>query len=193
VSKGLRRSLALLLILALSIGGGLAFEAIYTAVEKHLHPMPSAIADTVERYSLLYGVPKNIVYAIIKCESDFATEAESRKNACGLMQLTPDTFDWLQTKTGEEYAVEALYDAEINIKYGVFYLSLLKAEFPVWETVFAAYNAGPNRVREWLENETIGHGGILYNIPFKETRNYVKKVVKTAELYTKLYVEEEWT
>ncbi len=187
---GLKRSLALILILALSLGFGLAYESIYRHVELYLHPKPVTIADTVERYSLLYGVPQNIVYAVIKCESDFVTEAQSHKNARGLMQMTPDTFEWLQTRTGEEYAVEALYDAEISIKYGTLYLSLLKEEFPVWETVYAAYNAGPNRVREWLKNETIGHGGILYNIPYKETRNYVKKVVKTAELYTKLYDEE---
>ena len=84
-----------------------------------------------------------------------------------------------------------IYDPETNVRYGTFYLSLLYKRYENWETALAAYNAGPGEVDSWLEDEKYSSDGVsLKNIPYKETRLYVKKIIKASEKYLKLYYEK---
>ena len=104
------------------------------------------------------------------------------------MQLMPETFLWLGERRGESLDDGLLYDPETNIRYGVYYLSYLYNEFGLWSSVFAAYNAGPTRVREWRADPRYAdENGALITIPFEETQNYVAKVEETADLYARLY------
>lgn len=131
-----------------------------------------------------------LLCAIIYEESKFDSEAVSRQGAKGLMQIMPHTGEWIASNfANDKFALEDLYDPQINIKYGSWYLARLKEEFdnrlPV---ILAAYNGGQGNVGQWLENEKWdGKHENLDNIPFTETRGYVKKVMKTYERYKYIY------
>lgn len=152
---------------------------------------PQKYAETVTKYSEEYDVPESVIYAVIKVESNFVPDAVSPRGAVGLMQITPDTFDWLCSKTGEEANASFLYDPDTNIRYGTYFLSLLHNEYKAWDTVYAAYNAGRGRVNGWLASEEYNNNGRLKNIPFKETADYVVKVEKAQQLYKRLYYTEK--
>ncbi len=163
---------------------------VWKTAEKLIYPME--YTSYVEEYSEEFDVDKMLVYAIIKTESSFDSNAVSNVGAIGLMQIMPDTFDWLQTKMPAEAKLtkEALFDPETNIKYGVFFLSLLKEEFEDTELIIAAYHAGRGQVNEWLDDETVSpDGATIENIPSRATAHYVSKVTKNIERYKKIYSE----
>lgn len=188
-NNAVMRSIVIISILLLSVLCGLLFQVIWDAVDRATHPME--YSDYVEVYSYQYGVPEYVVYSVIKVESDFESGAVSDVGAVGLMQLMPETFVWLTTENGENLNTATLYDPETNIKYGTYYLSKLYLQFGTWDEVYAAYNAGPTKVEEWLEDEKYSENGkTLDEIPYKETENYVKKLNKANEIYKKLYYEE---
>lgn len=143
--------------------------------------------DYIEFYSEKYNVPQSVICAVINTESSFVPDAVSGAGAMGLMQITPDTFVWLMSKTEEEYDIEMLLNPEISIKYGSCFLSILYDNFGDWSMVYAAYNAGMNRVKSWLDDPEICESGKLKNIPIKETRDYVQKVEDDVEDYRRLY------
>lgn len=182
----MKRTITIIIIIFVSIGLGYAYEQIALNLEKRSHPL--LYEEYVEKYSRDYSVPPEIIYSIINTESAFKSDVVSIKGAVGLMQITPDTFDWLMNKMGENLSDGLLYDPNTNIKYGTYFLRYLHNEFDDWDIAFAAYNAGLNRVKnEWMKNpEYIKDGKIMY-IPFEETRNYVKKVNNNREIYKKLY------
>lgn len=176
---------AVSVVLLAAVGAGFLYNFIIDRYDRFRHPM--VYSEYVEGYAALYKVPREIIYAVIKTESSFDKDALSPKGAVGLMQITPDTFDWLMTKTGESHEPEELYIPRVNIKYGVFFLSYLFNEFGSWETSYAAYNAGMSRVKGWLTDPQITEEGRLVHIPFKETKNYVRLVQLASENYKRLY------
>lgn len=189
MKNALSRSIAIIIILILSVIAGFVIDDICDAIDRKTHPIK--YSEYVEKYSKMYSVPKEIIYATIRTESEFASNAVSSVGAIGLMQMMPDTFKWLCEKNGESLEEGMLYDPETNIRYGTYYLSYLYSEFGLWETVYAAYNCGPGRVKEWQTNEEYAdENGVLEKIPFKETREYVKKVSKAVDIYKKLYFKE---
>ncbi len=186
MKNALTRSIAIIVILVISIGAGFIIDGICDSIDRKTHPLE--YTEYVEKYSAAYSVPKEIIYATIKTESGFKSNAVSSAGAVGLMQMMPDTFLWLCEKNGEELDAGMLYDPETNIRYGTYYLSYLYSQFGLWETVYAAYNCGPGRVKEWQENEKYAdENGILISIPIRETANYVKKMTDAVETYKKLY------
>ena len=187
----MKRTIIILILLAVSVGLGYAYEQILTALYKRAHPFPAEFEEFVMQYSEEYNVPPYIILSVIQAESSFRSHAVSKSaGAVGLMQIMPDTFDWLMRRAGEHHEHGMLFDPEINIRYGTFYLRYLYDLFGDWELAFAAYNAGHNRVRNnWLNDSEIVRDGklIISAIPFEETRNYVIKVNKNKEMYKKLY------
>jgi soluble lytic murein transglycosylase len=144
----------------------------------------------VEKYAAEQKLDPLLVYAVIKNESGFNPQARSSIGARGLMQLTPDTFEWAQMleQTQTKYTQSDLDTPEINIRYGTVVLSALVKQFGNEKTALAAYHAGRTNVMKWLADSRYSHDGkTLYNIPFSETRRYVAKVAKTKEIYKKLY------
>ena len=189
MKKALSRSIAIIIIISISIIAGFVIDDICDAIDRKTHPR--TYSEYVEKYSALYGVPQAVIYATIRTESEFVSNAVSSAGAVGLMQIMPDTFRWLCEKTGEALEDGMLYDPETNIRYGTYYLSYLYSEFGLWETVYAAYNCGPGRVKEWQSIEEYADtNGVLINIPFEETSEYVKKVSKAVGIYDKLYFKE---
>lgn len=152
---------------------------------------PREYSEYVEKYAEQNDVPANLVYAVIRTESSFDPEAVSRVGAVGLMQMMPSTFRWLtEDILVESLEDEALYDPEVSIRYGVYYLRRMYDRYGDWETALASYNAGSGRVDGWLEDPSLtdSKGDLIVDcIPFEETRNYVKKVVKAYDAYCRLY------
>lgn len=148
---------------------------------------PRKYAEIVERYAEEYRLPPELLYAVIKTESNFDPEAVSRVGAIGLMQIMPETFIWLTEKTGERLPPEYLTEPEVNIRYGTFFLHFLYEYYGNYETALAAYNAGMGNVAKWLSSDEYAKDGILVKIPFRETERYVRLVTKRAEQYKKLY------
>ncbi len=189
MKKALKRSLAVLIIILLSVGLGLAASYLWDISERNSYPMK--YTEFVDKASEQFGVPKRIIYAVIHTESSFEASAESSAGAVGLMQITEATFEEISGKLGDSYEKGMMYDPETNIRYGTYYLSYLYKYFGEWDTVFAAYNAGMGTVSGWLDNsEYTNEEGKLVNIPFEETKNYVKKINEAAKKYTELYSEK---
>lgn len=147
---------------------------------------PLKYTSEVEKYSRMYDVKQEIIYATILCESEFNADAVSHRGAIGLMQMTQETFEWLCTKTGEDCDELDIFDPETNIKYGTFFLSMLYEEFGDAKIAHAAYNAGRGRIKEWLKSSEYYKDGELYYIPFTETRNYVEKIREATEKYANI-------
>lgn len=147
---------------------------------------PNDYDEYVYKYAAEYSLEPNLVFAIIKTESNFNPDAGSTAGAMGLMQLMPETFEWLQNyKYGEvTMTSESLYDPEINIQYGCIFLHFLMERYSVEETAVAAYNAGFGAVDSWLENsEYSSDGKTLARIPYPETEAYVEKVEWAKNYY----------
>ena len=185
----IKRTVIIIVIIIVSVGLGYAYERVAIGLEKKSHPL--MYEEFVDKYAQDYAIPPEIIYSIINTESGFRSDAVSNKGAIGLMQITKDTFDWLMTKTGENLSDGLLYDPETNIKYGVFLLKYLYGEFKSWDLVYAAYNAGLNRVKnDWMNNPDYIKDGEIQDIPFDETKNYIKKVNNNIEMYKKLYFSQ---
>lgn len=149
---------------------------------------PRQYAELVEENAKDFEIDPSLLYALIEAESGFDKDAVSSVGAKGLTQITPETFRWLQTKTGEGYEEEALFEPEISVYYGAYFLNMLLEEFGNTETALAAYHAGRGKVNEWLADPRISPDGeVLENIPYEDTAGYVKKVVKVKERYQKIY------
>ena len=187
-----RRFVAVLLILALSLGLGFGIDALWSALDRSSHPN-DRYGEQIAKYSAEYNVPEYILDAVIKVESNFDPRAESAKGARGLMQMIQSTFLWL---TGEEHlqehlAFDALYDPDVAIRYGAYYLRYLYRTFDYdWHLAIAAYNGGETNVKKWLKNpEYTDEEGKLTYIPFEETGAYVSKVEAAIKTYQKLYYQ----
>ncbi len=153
---------------------------------------PREYSELVSKYCGEFNVPEPLAYAVIQTESDFDPDAASHVGAKGLMQLMPDTMDWLSRLLGEDKPTGDITDPETNIKYGVYYLRHLYDRFDDWDTALAAYNAGHGRVTSWLSDSRYSDDGkILKEIPFEETYNYVNKVNASRKQYEEIYYGED--
>ena len=144
----------------------------------------------VDKYSMKYGVDPFLVYAMIKAESGFDSDAVSHKKAIGLMQIIEKTGFWAAEEIGMQgFSVEELYNPEVNIHIGCWYLDNLMKEFNGnLDLVIAAYNGGSGNVKKWINNKQIDENNVLIdNIPFGETKRYVKRVKLYTKIYKKLY------
>ncbi len=149
---------------------------------------PRQYLGLVEENAEQFKIDEALLYALIKTESGFDKNAVSSVGAKGLTQITPDTFQWLQTKTGEKHEENALFEPEISVYYGAYFLDMLLDEFGNTETALAAYHAGRGKVNEWLADPRISPDGeALENIPYKDTAGYVKRVMLNYERYKNIY------
>ncbi len=156
---------------------------------------PVKYREIITQYAVEYELDPAFIASIIYAESSYKPNALSNKGAMGLMQIMPDSGDWISGKLDEDdtYALARLYEPEINIRYGCWLLKYLKNRFQ-GDTIkmMAAYHAGGGNVDKWLKDERYSQDGItLTDIPFSQTNNYVKKVHRVYEEYKKLYAEDE--
>lgn len=156
------------------------------SVLKTLYPV--RFADYVETYSAENNLSPFFVYAVIECESGFDPEAVSHVGATGLMQIMPDTFHWISSRLGEERDYSQATVPEISVKYGCHLYGYLMNKYENEETALAAYHAGVGNTDKWLKDERYSADRkSLHTIPFPTTAKYVKKVIRTKNIYEKLY------
>lgn len=160
-------------------------------VDKTLYPLNHR--ELIEEYGDKYGIPYELLAAVIKAESDFNERAKSSAGAVGLMQLMPSTAEEIAWRLGEDFEAVDITDAKTNIAYGSFYLNYLYRNLgEIWETALAAYNAGIGKVKGWLEDtEYSDDGKTLKAIPIAETENYINRISKYKEKYKELYFNSE--
>lgn len=151
---------------------------------------PLKYGETIQKYSSEYGLDKYMIAGVIYAESGFDNTAHSGL-ARGLMQLTDKTAEWVAEKLDIEYDYDMAEAPDINIRMGCFYLSLLMEKYRNEETALAAYNAGMGNVSKWLEDARYSEdGAVLSDIPYAETRKYVKRVRVFTYIYRKLYAKK---
>lgn len=146
-------------------------------------PMP--FRDAVVRRSREISLDPAYVYGLIRQESRFVMDARSHVGASGLMQVMPATARWTARKLGlANFNVDSLGDRETNIAIGTGYLKLVLDDFDgSMPLAAAAYNAGPRRPRAWRNGPVIEAAAWAENVPFGETRDYVKKVLANTTTY----------
>ena len=151
---------------------------------------PLAYREDINRYSEIYDLDPFLVAAIIKVESGYNKDAISNKDARGLMQIGPTTGQSAASVLGvENYKEQILFEPQVNIRFGTWYLRQLKGEFNEdLDLVLTAYNAGSGNVTNWLKDDRYSSDGeSLSYIPFEETRNYLEKVKLNHKAYSIIY------
>lgn len=151
-----------------------------------------AVYGTVLTAAASFDVSPAMILAVISTESDFKPHALSSVGAIGLMQLMPDTFAFLRDeRLREDIPDDAIWQRDVNIRYGTYYLSYLFDRFGSWHTALAAYNAGEGRVADWLKDPLLSDGITLFRIPFEETENYVTVTLEAYRHYLEKYSFKE--
>ena len=144
--------------------------------------------EYVEKYSEEYEVDKYLVYSIIKAESNFKEDSISNKGAKGLMQLMPSTAEEIAKKIEIQVDENNILNPEININLGTKYISGLISKYENIGLALAAYNAGSGNVNSWIEQGILNsNGSNLEDIPYLETNNYVRKILRDYKIYKEIY------
>ena len=183
--RALLRSAVIAAIIALSVAVGFVWQAVSRSMD--LKQYPKEFSEFVGKYSAEYGVPEEVIYAVIKYESDFQSNYVGSDTGIGLTGLKPAEFTRLLSATREDLTDGILYDPETNIRYGAMYLSTLYSSYSRWEQVFAAVASSREAVDIWRgDPELMGEMGKL-KIPDESVAAEVEKLESIAEKYKSLY------
>lgn len=173
-----------ILIMVFLIIKAIGLDNMNSVMYSYSHPI--RYKSLVQKYSQKYGISEELVYAVIKNESNFYPFAKSKTGSKGLMQISDITYEYAKGKIKIEK--DDIYNKETNLEVGIWYLSYLIHLFKNEEYAIIAYNAGPSNVVTWMDkgylNQNIEYDE--WNIPFVETKIYVDKVFKSKEHYSKL-------
>lgn len=185
--KRLLKFLIALIILASIIFILFKVIKIDNIVMKKIYPLK--YSEYVEKYAEEYNMDKYMVYAIIKAESNFDENAKSASNAIGLMQIMETTAIETANKMGLKVTEKDLFKPELNINIGLKYFTYLLNKYNNnYQLAIIAYNAGIGNVDNWIKNGIIKEDGTdIENVPFKETNNYVRKILRDYKIYKELY------
>ncbi len=152
---------------------------------------PNAYSQEVKKYSKETRVPEVLVFSVMREESTFRPEVESIAGAIGLMQLMPRTAGYVGKSIGLKVKQSNLTEPDLNLKLGTAYLKkLLKRYKGNLFYTLAAYNGGPTNVRRWVRGlKTKDTDHFVEAIPYRETQNYVRRVMRSFYIYQKIYVQ----
>ncbi len=155
----------------------------FFAIRSYLYPIK--YKDQINQYANECQISPYLVASIINVESGFSSQKKSSAGAIGLMQILPDTAQYIcEIKHINFDNKNDLYNPEKNIKIGCFYFKYLLNKFENIGTAICAYNAGETTVINWLKNEEYSlDKKTLKNIPYNETKNYLIKINKNLKIY----------
>jgi soluble lytic murein transglycosylase len=150
---------------------------------------PKAYWVDLKRYSVAHELDPYLVASLIRQESEFNPNAVSRANAVGLMQLLPKVGrSMAKQEQIRHFTTSELLEPGVNLRLGTRYFRAMIDEFGSFEYALAAYNAGDNRVREWMgDGKYRDLDEFVESIPFTETREYVQAIMRNANVYRQLY------
>lgn len=147
---------------------------------------PQQYKEHVFKYSDLYQIEDELIFSIIKAESNFYPYAKSKKDAKGLMQIIDKTWSWGCSEL--ESPSMDYYNIEDNIKVGTWYLRRLINEFGSEELAVLAYNAGSGNVNAWISKGYLSDTDYTkWEIPFEESKTYINKVMSYKNKYALIY------
>lgn len=177
--------------LVLALAGLLAWQVLARLPELTVQRYPMEYEALIRAESAAQDIPPAYAAAVILAESSYNPEAVSSANAQGLMQLLPDTAEWIAGKFGETYEEGCLFDPAVNVKYGCWYLGFLLRRYSGDMTnATAAYHAGQGTVDGWLQNPEYSADGLtLTAMGYDSTQTYVKRVLRYYEKYEQLYAQ----
>lgn len=162
------------------------FCAISTCILFNFILFPTKYKNQIEKYSIKYNLSPALIASIINVESGYNKNAISKSNAKGLMQIMDTTAKEIAIKLN--YSTYDIYNADTNIEFGCYYLNyLLNVYNNNLQLALSAYNAGITNVNNWVKNEEYFNGETLVKIPFKETKNYIKKIKMNNTVYQLKY------
>ncbi len=180
-----------------SVYGLLAFRAIVVVIIAafFLSGLPNRITypklhwETAKQYAEASGIDPYLIMSLIKVESNFRVNAKSKSGAMGLMQVMPDTGKWVAGTLGTgTYYDNMLLDPDFNIMIGTWYIDHLLEKYGEPAAAIAAYNGGLGNVDSWLAAGTwSGRAEDVKDIPFKETSDFVNKVLNAWDMYARTY------
>ena len=146
------------------------------------------VKEQIKKYSSEYNLPASYVASIINIESGYDSNAISRANAKGLMQLLSSTAFDCADRIGLIITEDQLFDEDISIMLGCFYLRYLLDLFDNnWINTLSAYNWGYGNVCNWINAGNVDNVGTITNIPIKETKRYISKFKMCRFVYENLY------
>ena len=193
-ARTLRRALniAAIAILALGVLGLTLVIAFDREPRSFIQAYPMEYTDLIRRYAGDNGLEPAYVASVILAESSYDPQAVSSVNAQGLMQILPDTGEWIAGKFDETYVEGCLFDPDTNLRYGCWYLGFLMDRYGGDMTcASSAYHQGQGTVDKWLRDPSISEDGLtLTSIPSDATKTYVQRILKYYEKYEKRYAEE---
>jgi soluble lytic murein transglycosylase len=168
-------------------------ERLPSAESLHHLYYPHAYWDIVEVTSQKHGVDPLLVLSVMREESTFDPNAKSAAGALGLMQLMPQTAFRLDGNLQLGITnLSHICNIKNNIHLGTYYLSILIKEFGSYAYALAAYNAGEEKVKKWIQKgDYKSIDEFIEDIPYSETRNYVKRIMTTFFEYKRSSEEEE--
>jgi soluble lytic murein transglycosylase len=172
----------LLFVGAIAVVATLAFAGLHASQPGWWDRLwyPLKYGQIVRGHAVNYNLDPDLLAAVIYQESKFRAGAKSKSGAIGLMQLLPDTAKGIAVHTGgTRFEVNDLYNPEINVRYGAWYLRHLLDKYGDERTALAAYNAGQDNVDRWRRQGR--------DIAFAETRAYVKRVEDLKTIYRRAY------
>jgi len=180
------KKLLFLIIIIILVIIAFNFNDIRNFLLEQLYPIK--YSEYVELYAKEYKVDKELIYAIIKAESNFEAQAKSTKSACGLMQLMQPTAEEVARKINVIIDENTILEPKVNINLGTKYISILIEKYENISLALAAYNAGSGNVDKWIADGILKiNGSDIENIPYKETNNYVRKILRDYKIYQELY------
>jgi len=165
-------------------------RAIHTAdrtsrVHNYALRYPVPYHDVFREYAKSHGVDEAWVLGLVRQESRFNTDARSAAGAAGLMQVMPGTARYVASRLGlRNYRPKNVTDIETNVTLGTGYMRLVMEQLGHPVLASAAYNAGPSRARRWRDTRSLEGAIYVESIPFGETRDYVRKVMANAVMYS---------
>jgi len=147
------------------------------------YPVP--YHDVFREYAKSHGVDEAWVLGLVRQESRFNTDARSSAGAAGLMQVMPGTARYVASRLGlRNYRARNVTDIETNVTLGTGYMRMVMDQLGHPVLASAAYNAGPSRARRWRDTRALEGAIYVESIPFGETRDYVRKVMANAVMYS---------
>ena len=182
--KRIRRLILLVLAVLLAL---VVLPRTWDGVERMLYPRK--YEALVDQWAETYDLDPLLVDAFIRTESGFDPQATSTVDARGLMQMTEETFIWLRSKIApdEGLTFADLYDPEVSIRFGCYYLHLCLTRYN-GDVAAAAYHSGWGTVDNLLQMEEHSADGVtLQGFPYNQMNHYVKKITSCYAAYQRIY------